>query len=276
MLEKRKGRGGSGGGGGSSSSIEDNWDAPPLVKTVMAFEIIWFCIILYLISTLVKVIRNVPTRQRAPYILLLVSATFLDIGLIMRAIAIRTDDVTPPLTTLALTSVITLLWQQPTALITMAGLWVFRTRSQLITSGKGAEGIPYAGRKWKFVADWIVASCDLLFLSLSVIVVAAGYSLVYARTISPLEYKNLVDAQAGLLYVHFAFYFILTIVFVVTGFTLDGAFKRQMGRPDVVRHFPTRLRTPVNFNAGHSSNADLGHALAHHSCTRYSSRAHHR
>ena len=237
MLEKRKGRGG-GGGGGSGSSFDDNWYAPPLLKTQMAFEIIWFCIVLYLISTIVKVIRNVPSRQRAPYILLLVSATFLDIGLLIRAIGIRTDDITPPLTSLALSCVSTLLWQQPTSLITMAGLWVFRTRSQLITHGKGAKGVPYAGRKWKFVADWIVASCDLLFLSLAIIVVAAGFSLLSVHAISPLDYKRLYDAQVGLLYVHFAFYFILTIVFVVTGFTLNGEFKRQMGRPDVVRRFP--------------------------------------
>jgi len=271
MLEKRKGRGGGGGGGGGSSGIEDNWGAPPLLKAQMAFEIIWFCIVLYLIFLLVKAIRNVPSRQRQPYILLLVSAIFLDIGLITRAIAIRIDDVTfgPP--SLALSSVVTLLWQQPIVLITMAGLWVFRKRSQLLIYGEGATGIPYAGQMWKFVVDWTVTSGGLVFLVLAIIVNAAGYSLYWNDFIFYSEYLRYYDAEIGLLYVLFAFYFILTIIFVVTGLTLSAAFKRQMGKPDVVCRFPTRLRVPVHLNAGHSSDADLGHALAHHSCTRHPS-----
>src|SRR5258706_3938313 len=99
MLEKR--RSGGGGGGGGSSGIDD-WDAPPVIKAQMAFEIICFCIVLYLISTLVKVLRNVPSRQRQPYIVLLVSAIFLDIGLIMHAVAIRINDVSYGFTGFAL------------------------------------------------------------------------------------------------------------------------------------------------------------------------------
>jgi len=271
MLEKRKGRGGGSSGGGGSPGIEDNWVAPPLVKAQMAFEIIWFCIILYLITLLVKAIRNVPSRQRQPYILLLVSAIFLDICLITRAIAIRIDDVTSGPPSLALRSVVTLLWQQPIALITMAGLWVFRERSQLLIYGEGATGIPYAGQM-KFVVDWTVTSCGLVFLLLVLIVNAEGYSLYWNDVIGLSEYLRYYDAQIGLLfYVLCAFYFILTIIFIVTGFTLSAAFKRQMGKPDVVRRFPTRLRIPVNFDAGHSSDANLGHALAYHSYARHPS-----
>ena len=267
MLEKRKSRGG--GGGGDGSSVVDDWRAPPIVKAQMAFEIIWACIVLYLIATLIKALRNVPSRQRQPYILLLVSAIFLAIGLIMHAVTIRIEYEIFGISSLALSSTATLLWQQPVALITMAGLWVFRQRSQLITYGNGAKGIPYAGQMWKFVVDWTVASCCLLFLLLAVIVDAVGYTLAYDGSIGFSEYIRLFNAQLGLLYVHYAFYFILTIIFVATGFMLSSAFKRQLGHPDVVRHFPTRLRTPVNFNIGHSSDADLGDALAHHSCTLY-------
>ena len=147
------------------------------------------------------------------------------------------------MTSLALASVSRLLWQQPIALITMAGLWVFRQRSQLIIYGKGAKGIPYAGQMWKFVADWIVVTCCLLFLLLAIIVNAVGYTLLFNDNLGYTKYLDFYNAQTGLTYVQFAFYFILTIVFVVTGFTLSGAFKRQTGHPDVVRHFPTRLTT---------------------------------
>jgi hypothetical protein len=133
----------------------------------MAFEIIWFCLVLYLISALLKVIGNVGSRQRQPYILLLVSAILLDISFIMDAVLIRISDTTPGSTYIALISTINLLWQQSTVLFTMAGLWVFRKRSQLITYGAGARGIPYAGQMWKFVLDWIVTSCGLLFLILA-------------------------------------------------------------------------------------------------------------
>jgi hypothetical protein len=100
-----------------------------------------------------------------------------------------------------------------------------------------------------------------------VIVYAVGYSLYYGDMI--IGYSDFVASSTlkGFVVCRIAFYFILTIVFVVTGLTLSSAFKRQTGRPDVVRHFLTYLRTAVKFNAGHSSNADLGHALAHHSCT---------
>jgi len=273
MLEKRKGRGGGGGGGGSS--IEDNWNVPPLLKAQMAFEIIWFCFILYLITALLKAIRNVPSPQRQPYILLLISAIFLDIALLINAIVIRAaQDIPRGPPAIALSSVLDLLWNQSTLLITMAGLWVFRKRSKLIMHGEGAKGFPYAGQKWKFIVDWVITSLGLLFLSLAVIVIAAASSLYRGASISrnnafsDLEYQRLRNASTGLYYVQFAFYLILTIIFVVTGFTLSGAFKRKMGHPDVVRHFPTRLRTPINFNAGHQSDAGLGHALARHSCNR--------
>jgi len=262
MLEKRKSRGGGGGGG----SVVDDWDAPPLVKAQMAFEIIWFCVILYLISTLIKVMRNVPSRERQPYVLLLVSAIFLDIALIMDAVQIRLDEMTS-VTYIALSRTIRTLYQQAPLLFTMAGLWVFRRRSQLIIYGKGARGIPYAGQMWKFVADWTVTSCGLLFLTLAVTVVTVGYSLYLSDVISYLDYLRFFEAQLGLTYVRFAFYSILTIVFVVTGLTLTRAFNRQTGRSDVVRYFPTRLRTRLKFNAGHSSDADLGHALARHPYT---------
>src|SRR5258706_5625078 len=247
MLEKRKSRGGIGDG---ISSALDGWDAPPLLKAQMAFEIIWACVVLYLISALVKVLHNVPSRHRQPYILLLVSAIFLGISLIMDAVAIRIDDITFGTTAIALSSTITLLWQQPKALFTMAGLWVFRKRSHLIIYGKGATGIPYAGQMWKFVVDCTVASFSLLFLVLAVIVNLAGFLLYWDDVIGYAYYRSLYNAQLGLTYVQYAFYFILTINFVITAFTLSGAFKRQMGHPDVVRHFPTRMRTPVHFNIG--------------------------
>ena len=272
MLEKRKGRSRGGGGGGGFGI--DNWDAPPLLKAQMAFEIIWFCFILYLISTLFKVIGNVRSRQRQPYILLLVSAILLDIALIMDAIAIRLNDAAFGTIYIALLGTISPLWQQPTALFTMAGLWVFRKRSQLIIYGKGATGIPYAGQMWKFVADWIVTSCSLLFLILSIMVYVVGYTLNQGDVISSFDFNRFVDAEMGLSYVQFAFFFILAIVFVVTGFTLSSAFKRQTGRPDAVRRFPTCMSTCAKFNAGHSSSADLGHALGYHSCTLQPHRAH--
>jgi len=262
MLEKRKGRGGGGGSG------VDDWDAPPITKATMAFEIIWFCTVLYLISALIKVMRNVPSRERQPYHLLLVSAIFLDIALIMNAVGIRIiDDLIFTSTYVALDSTFRTLYHQAPLLFTMAGLWVFRKRSKLIIYGKGARGIPYAGQTWKFVADWTVTSCSLLFLTLAVIVNGVGTSLYFSFDISYRHYLHFSDADRGLIYVRFAFYSILTIVFVVTGLTLTGAFNRQTGRSDVVRSFPTRLRTRLRFNAGHSSDADLGHALAHHPYT---------
>ncbi len=240
MLEKRKSRGGGGGG----SSFVDDWDAPPLLKAQMAFEIIWACVVLYLISALIKVLPNVPSRHWQPYILLLVSAILLDIGLVMDAVAIRIDDILFGSTYIALSGTTILLWQQPIALFTMAGLWVFRKRSHLIIYGKGATGIPYAGQM-------TVASFCLLFLVLSVTVYVAGYSLLFDFVISYARYLSIYDAQVGLLYVQYAFYFILTIIFVITAITLSGAFNRQTGHPDVVRHFFTRMRTPVHFNVGH-------------------------
>ena len=239
MLEKRKSRGGGGGG----SSFVDDWDAPPLIKAQMAFEIIWACIVLYLISALIKVLPNVPSRHRQPYILLLVSAILLDIGLVMDAVAIRIDDILFGSTFIALSSTITLLWQQPIALFTMAGLWVFRKRSHLIIYGKGATGMPYAGQMWKFVVDWKIASFNLLFLAFAIIVYVTGNSLLLDFVISYARYLSLYNAQVGLLYVQYAFYFILTIIFFITAITLSGASNRQTGHPDVVRHFFTRMRT---------------------------------
>jgi len=81
----------------------------------------------------------------------------------------------------------------------------------------------------------MVTSCSLLFLTLAVIVDAAGTSLFFSLDISYLHYLQLFDAQVGLTYVQVAFYSILTIIFVGTGPTLTGAFNQQTGRSDVVR-----------------------------------------
>jgi hypothetical protein len=238
MLEKRKGRGGGNG-------FSNNWDASAFEKTQMAFEIIWYCVVLYLITNLVKVMRNVPSRERQPYNLLIVSAVFLDIGLIMNAIGIRLDDLIylDMNAYIALSITAGILWHQAVALITMAGLWVFRKRSKLVIYGGEAKGIPYAGRTWKFVADWIVTCCSLLFLVLAVALRAAANSLYLSGAIMTSEYLRFIDAREDSTYTRYAFYFLLTIVFVVTGFTLNSAFKRQMGHRDVVYRFPTHLRT---------------------------------
>ena len=239
MLEKRKSRG----GGGDGSSAIDNWDAPPLIKAQMAFQIIWFCIVLYLILALVKVLRNVPSRHRQPYILLLVSAILLDISLIMDAVAIRIDDTLFGMTYSVLSSTIILFYQQPVALFTMAGLWVFRKRSHLIIYGPGATGVPYAGQMWKFVVDWTIASFSLLSIVLAFIVYVTANGLYWDFFINYLHYRSFYNVTIGFTYAEYGFYFLLTIIFVITAITLSGAFKRQMGHPDVVRHFPTRMRT---------------------------------
>jgi len=125
MLEKRRSRGGGGGGGGGS--VIDDWNAPPLTKAQMAFEIIWFCIILYLISTLIKVMRNVPSRERQPYILLLISAILFDIALVIHAVTIRIGAMIFPFPLVALDSTFAVLHIQAAVLFTMAGLGFSQT-----------------------------------------------------------------------------------------------------------------------------------------------------
>jgi len=231
MLEKRKSYGGGGG-------AIDNWGAPPLVKAMMAFEIIWFCVVLYMITALIKVRRNVPSQHRQPYNLLLCSASLFALALIGDTAYYRIRGTMFGTTYIVLDSVVAPLWGQPKALMIMAGLWIFHKRSKLVIYGGGTKGNPYAGQTWKFVVDWIISASILLFIVVSVTVGAVGYSLYYDDIIYTSEYRRFSDASDILWYIGSAFYFILTIVFVFTGFTLSSAFKRQMGRPDVVRRFP--------------------------------------
>jgi len=231
MLEKRKGY------GGGDGTI-DNWYAPSLLKALMAFEIIWFYVVLYMITALIRVRRNVPSQHRQPYNLLLCTASLFALGLIVDAAYNRMRDTMFGITYIAFSCIVGPLSGQPKALIIMAGLWIFHKRSKLVIYGGGTKGNPYAGQTWKFVVDWIISASILLFVVVSVIVGAVGYSLYYDDIIYRSEYYRFTDAKKVLIYIGNAFYFILTIVFVFTGFTLRSAFKRQMGRPDVVRRFP--------------------------------------
>jgi len=85
MLEKRKGY------GGGDGTI-DNWYAPSLLKALMAFEIIWFYVVLYMITALIRVRRNVPSQHRQPYNLLLCTASLFALGLIVDAAYNRMRD----------------------------------------------------------------------------------------------------------------------------------------------------------------------------------------
>lgn len=130
----------------------------------------------------------------------------------------------------------------------------------------------YAGQMRKFVADWIVTTSSLLFFMLAAVVKAICFTITISSiaptTIAPSMIEGVVLCLLPVL-------FTLTLVFVVTSFTLSSKFKRQTGYPDLVHRLPTCPRTRGKFNAGHSSNADLGHASAHHSCTLQPNRPYH-
>ena len=222
----------------------DNWGAPPILKAQMAFEIIYCCVILVLILVLLSVSTNIGSRHRQPYTLILVSAILLAISLLMDAVEIRIVDSKPLSTYLALETIVSPLWKQPTVLFTMAGLWIFRKRSRLVIDGQGARGITYAGQTWKFVVDWIVTSCSLLLLLIGVIISAVTLSRYDNNTMNKFDYERLLNVQWVLSYVQLTLYFILTVDFVITGFTLSHAFKRQTGKSDVVRRLSTPSEDP--------------------------------
>ncbi|KAG8822407.1 hypothetical protein FRC17_009567 [Serendipita sp. 399] len=171
-------KGGRGGGGGSSgsSSIRDSWDAPPLVKAIFAFQVIWFILLLsesLMILTRLKLISKSARSSKAPYVLAALVALVTSLFYLFAGIRLRTSYSSLPgtsnlRTSLNLSAVAGFLYDVILSFLPLIFLWIGHLRgliSSSVVTGSASRNNSFVSSTWKKILDW---SFVIIVLALSV------------------------------------------------------------------------------------------------------------
>ncbi|KAG8811994.1 hypothetical protein FRC18_003143 [Serendipita sp. 400] len=228
-------KGGRGGGGHSSGGgVSDSWNAPPLVKTIFAFQLIWFILILVQSLQIFKGIKFVgksPRSSKAPYILgafvaLCVSIYYL-LGAINTRMASGTGyDIQAYLNLLAATG---FMFDIDISFRPIVILWLCHLRGVFTGAGADVKGDKrsFVASTWKKILDWslviIVLALGVAYSSL-----AAWYNnAAYNGDLTSTQSRSYKATFNGLNRSLEAFIAIFAINIVVTLICLKVAQKRE-------------------------------------------------
>ncbi|CAG7847275.1 SubName: Full=Uncharacterized protein {ECO:0000313/EMBL:CCA69422.1} [Serendipita indica DSM 11827] len=226
-----KGRGG-GGGGSGSISIDDNWNVPGTVKATMAFQIIFFILILTEFIAIVRRLRFVPSGRytRAPYILLAIVTSILSLAYLLWAIYTRisTGGSSVPDTALhGLGAFLNSLLTIDNAFRPAVCLWLVHLRSNLARTTQGKTTKPWISQFWKRIVDWsLVTILFLIGISLMA-VIANEWALIDSHQLNSDGYRAYFSVRRGLYFTSVAFGVLLAIDIMVSFITLKVSQKRM-------------------------------------------------
>ncbi|KAG8794454.1 hypothetical protein FRC17_008295, partial [Serendipita sp. 399] len=164
------GRGGGGSHGHSSSSSSANWNAPPLVKTIFAFEIIWFIILLIVtlhILLRLKLVEKSARSSKAPYILAAFVSLSVSVLYLLGAIQTRwtsgTTNTIDPQAILNIGSAITFLFTVDISFRPIVILWLCHLRGHLSAAGAMTKHKnSFVSSTWKKFVDWLFVIVTLV------------------------------------------------------------------------------------------------------------------
>ncbi|KAG8757988.1 hypothetical protein FRC14_001057, partial [Serendipita sp. 396] len=172
-------KGGRGGGGHSSGGgVSDSWNAPPLVKTIFAFQLIWFILILVQSLQIFKGIKFVgksPRSSKAPYILAAFVALCVSIYYLLGAINTRMAsgtgyDIQAYINLLAATG---FMFDIDISFRPIVILWLCHLRGVFTGAGADVKGDKrsFVASTWKKILDWalviIVLALGVAYSSLA-------------------------------------------------------------------------------------------------------------
>ena len=128
---------------------QKNWDAPPLLKTMMAFAVI-FCIVgLALLFTIFKYMPGIPgMTARGPYILLSIVVVSYTVYNLLWAVYIRLNGLRTLDLALDFFNAIF------PAFLPAVVLYLLHQRSAILRATKGNTTVPLASYIWKQIFDW--------------------------------------------------------------------------------------------------------------------------
>ncbi|KAG8825422.1 hypothetical protein FRC17_008662 [Serendipita sp. 399] len=232
-------KGGRGGGGssGSSSGIRDSWNAPPLVKAIFAFQVIWFILLLsesLMILTRLKLISKSARSSKAPYVLAALVALVTSLFYLFAGIRLRTSYSSLPSTSnlrtsLNLSTVTGFLYDVILSFLPLIFLWIGHLRgliSSSVVTGSASRNNSFVSSTWKKILDW---SFVIVVLALSVAYSALAThvnNMNFDRELTTTEQLNYRNTLTGLNRAVEAFFILFLINVVVTLICLKVAQKR--------------------------------------------------
>ncbi|CCA73928.1 hypothetical protein PIIN_07881 [Serendipita indica DSM 11827] len=223
-----KGRGGGGGGG----SIDDNWDAPVTIKVAMAFEIIYFIILLGAFITIWRRLHLVPPGRytRAPYVLLTIALAYL-----LSAIYTRINDGGGSISTYydgpdrGLHGLNAFNWfvvNIDTAFRPAVCLWLVHLRGNLARKVQNAPQ-PWVSQFWKRILDWSLVAITYLLETWSMGVTAHAYAQDDSGQMNSDRFWAYIDMNRGLRFTILTFILLLAIDIIVSFIALKVVQKRM-------------------------------------------------
>lgn len=154
---------GRGGGRGSSGGIDDNWDAPPLIKALFAFQIIWTIVAVILLIYITKALSRIPSwSARGPFLMLVFVTLFTIAYYVTYAISVRVD-ILDNVVASQVSSAISFLAAVDEAFRPGVVLYLLHMRGDVLRAIKGGTITPVASQLWKKILDWTLVSLTFIF-----------------------------------------------------------------------------------------------------------------
>lgn len=219
----------------SAGTINDNWDAPSIVKAFMAFELIWAAFSLIQLVFIFKNLSKLPVSARGPYILLAVVTVFsfiyyLMVGVLTRIRYDYLDVLTANQISVAATGCFTVIAAFQPAVV----LWLLQQRGSVMKASKGNALRPFSYRLWKRILDWALVG-TLFIIYITFMANNATYVVAIENGTSNRIYNRFLNTSQGLSRAIIALILLSCIDVGVTSIVLFVQAKRAQWNDPVIR-----------------------------------------
>ncbi|KAG8871769.1 hypothetical protein FRC20_010214 [Serendipita sp. 405] len=208
-LISSKGGGGGGGrgiaagntSGGNRHGASDDWDAPPTIKALFAFQVIWAILTAILFLFTVFKLTRVRSKitHRGPYLLLAVVFILFSISFTLSAAPIRVTFHPDVYLRIVFSSV--MIGDFSRTFSSAAILWLVHIRGAALPSPQSDMSSPAVIRPWKRYVDCALV-LGIFILELAIHGYTLDRNLAYLRTISAIgRYEEFVKVATRLRHV---------------------------------------------------------------------------
>lgn len=224
------------GGGSYSISIDDNWDAPGVMKAAMAFEIIWAVFSLVQFIYILKNLSKIPTASaRGPYILLAVTTFFTFLYYAMWGVLTRVtwgilDSISGNKLSLAITGIFTVVIAfQPASV-----LWLLHQRGSVLRTSRENTVSPFSSLLWKRIVDWVLVGITFV-IYIAAMAVSVALAVALENNAPGRVYTQYLEASRGLSHTITGLILLICIDIVVTSLVVFFQVKRAQWNDPIIR-----------------------------------------
>ncbi|KIM29003.1 hypothetical protein M408DRAFT_23220 [Serendipita vermifera MAFF 305830] len=193
------------------NSSDDDWDAPPLIKALFAFQIIWAILAVMLLIYIPKYLLKIPSwSARGPYLMLIFVILFIIAYYVTWAVSVRVDTLDSDVAT-QVSSAISLFAAFVEAFLPGVVLYLLHMRGDVLQTVKVNLIMPLASQLWKRIMDWSLVSLTFIFYVAMIGVKAAGNELSGIFVLTEDEFWQSYETSQALSHVIIAFIILLCL-----------------------------------------------------------------